>query len=153
MQPPAFLLSRVPCRKKCDRPAAETARQHNGAYLFSIRPTGCPGVPHTHAELIADGERPAQPGTFTRRFVPNILPEALLVGLPAGRYAGRRRWCNDALLERSPAAGTFRKKLLDTMVRERVTVMGAVPAMYEIVAGQPGSFDLRLRMVFRAASH
>ena len=34
------------------------------------------------------------------------------------------------------------------MVGERVTVMGAVPAMYEIIAGQAGGDELGLRLAF-----
>ncbi len=41
-----------------------------------------------------------------------------------------------------------RRKLLDTMVADRVTLIGAVPAMYDIIAAQGGDFPLALRIAF-----
>jgi long-chain acyl-CoA synthetase len=68
----------------------------------------------------------------------------LLLGVmdTASRGASTVYW-NDPL----PLA-LSRRKLLDTIVAERGTVMGAVPAMYEIIAAQAGEFDLKLRIAF-----
>lgn len=119
-------------------------------YLFSSGSTGLPKVvPHTHAELIADGVRTSTAWDLQPDDVAvNILPPNFAMGFLLGvtnvlsRGASTVYW-SDAL----PLA-LSRKKLLDTMVRDRVTFMGAVPVMYEILAGQTGDFDLSLRLAF-----
>lgn len=119
-------------------------------YLFSSGSTGMPKVvPHTHAELIADSERASRaweigPDDIVLDMLPGNFSMGFLLGTTqtvAG--GGTTLYWSDPL----PLA-LSRGKLLDTIVRKRVTVMGAVPAMYEIIAGQPGSFDLRLRLAF-----
>lgn len=117
-------------------------------YLFSSGSTGLPKVvPHTHAELVADGERAStawdiQPDDI----VLNILPGNFAMGFLMGtRYAVAGGATTLYWSDHLPLA-LSRRKLLDTMVRERVTFMGAVPAMFEIITGQAGSFDLGLRM-------
>ncbi|RYE07460.1 MAG: long-chain fatty acid--CoA ligase [Hyphomicrobiales bacterium] len=119
-------------------------------YLFSSGSTGLPKVvPHTHAELIADGERTSgvwdlQPDDV----MVNILPPNFAMGFLMGvmdvmtRAATTFYWSDPLPLALS------RRKLLDAMVTHRATLMGAVPAMYEIIAGQAGDFDLRLRLAF-----
>ena len=119
-------------------------------YLFSSGSTGLPKVvPHTHKELIADGNRTStawdlQPDDI----VVNILPPNFAMGFLLGvmdtvsRGASTVYW-NDPL----PLA-LSRRKLLDTIVAEQGTIMGAVPAMYEIIAAQAGEFDLKLRIAF-----
>ncbi|MCX0274000.1 acyl--CoA ligase [Nocardia zapadnayensis] len=117
-------------------------------YLFSSGSTGLPKVvPHTHAELVADGERASaawniQPDDIVLDILPGNFSMGFLLGATHAVAGGATTlyWS-----DRLPLA-LSRKKLLDTMVRERVTFMGAVPAMYEILAGQAGSFDLGLRM-------
>lgn len=119
-------------------------------YLFSSGSTGLPKVvPHTHAELIADGERAStawdlQPDDIVLDILPGNFSLGFILGATEAvtRGATTLYWSDPLPLVLS------REKLLDTMVRERVTVMGAVPAMYEILAGQTGSFDLRLRLAF-----
>lgn len=119
-------------------------------YLFSSGSTGLPKVvPHTHAELVADGERAStaweiQPDDIVVDILPGNFSLGFLLGATQAVAGGATTlyWS-----DRLPLA-LSRKKLLDTMVRERVTVMGAVPAMYEIVTGQTGSFDLRMRLAF-----
>lgn len=119
-------------------------------YLFSSGSTGMPKVvPHTHSELLADGERTStawdlQPDDIAVDILPPNFAMGFLMGVTnvVARGATTLYW-NDPL----PLA-LSRKKLLETMARERVTFMGAVPAMYGILAGQPGSFDLRLRLAF-----
>ncbi|MEV0107156.1 class I adenylate-forming enzyme family protein [Nocardia sp. NPDC050799] len=117
-------------------------------YLFSSGSTGLPKVvPHTHAEIIADGERASttwdiQPDDIVLDILPANFSMGFLMGTMYAATGGATTlYWNDRL----PLA-LSRKKLLDTMVRERVTFMGAVPAMYEIITGQAGSFDLGLRM-------
>jgi long-chain acyl-CoA synthetase len=119
-------------------------------YLFSSGSTGLPKVvPHTHAEILADGARTSgawdlQPDDV----VVNILPPNFAMGFLMGvidtvsRGATTFYW-NDPL----PLA-LSRRKLLEALVRQRVTLMGAVPAMYDIIAAQAGDFDLKLRITF-----
>jgi acyl-CoA synthetase (AMP-forming)/AMP-acid ligase II len=119
-------------------------------YLFSSGSTGLPKVvPHTHAELIADGIRTS--GAWDLRpddVVVNILPPNFAMGFLLGvmdvlsGHATTFYW-NDPL----PLA-LSRRKLLDSMVRENASVLGAVPAMHEIIASQAGAFDLKLRLAF-----
>lgn len=117
-------------------------------YLFSSGSTGLPKVvPHTHAELVADGERARtawdiQPDDIVLNILPGNFSMGFLMGTAYAVAGGATTlyWS-----DRMPLA-LSRRKLLDTMVRERVTFMGAVPAMYEIITGQAGSFDLGLRM-------
>lgn len=146
---PLFLTSALPEASATVRlpklPADTTA-----LYLFSSGSTGLPKVvPHSHAELIADGERTStawdlQPDDIAIDILPGNFAMGFLMGVTnvAARGATTLYWSDPLPLALS------RKKLLDTMARERVTFMGAVPAMYDILSGQAGNFDLRLRLAF-----
>ncbi|MEU7768631.1 class I adenylate-forming enzyme family protein [Nocardia sp. NPDC049190] len=146
---PLFLTSALPEGSATARlpklPGNTTA-----LYLFSSGSTGLPKVvPHTHAEFIADGERAStawdlQPDDIVLDMLPGNFALGFLLGATDAVAAGATTlyWSDPLPLALS------RKRLLDTMVRERVTFMGAVPAMYEIIVGQAGSFDLRLRSAF-----
>ncbi len=119
-------------------------------YLFSSGSTGLPKiVPHTHTEIIADGTRTSgawklQPDDV----VVNILPANFAMGFLMGvvdtvsRGATTFYWSDPLPLALS------RRKLLKAMAHQRVTLMGAVPAMYDIIAAQHGDFDLKLRIAF-----
>ncbi|MGW1738782.1 class I adenylate-forming enzyme family protein [Nocardia sp. NPDC001965] len=119
-------------------------------YLFSSGSTGSPKVvPHTHAELLADSERAStawdlQPDDIVLDMLPGNFAMGFLLGATQAVAGGATTlyWSDPMPLALS------RGKLLDTMVGEHVTFMGAVPAMYEIVAGQGGGFDLGLRLAF-----
>ncbi|WP_040801610.1 class I adenylate-forming enzyme family protein [Nocardia higoensis] len=119
-------------------------------YLFSSGSTGSPKVvPHTHAELIADAERAGtawdlQPDDI----VLDILPGNFAMGFMLGATQAVARGATTLYWSDPLPLALSRKKLLDTMVGERVTFMGAVPAMYGTIAGQTGSFALRLRLAF-----
>ncbi|WP_063059924.1 class I adenylate-forming enzyme family protein [Nocardia sienata] len=144
---PLFLTNALPEGRTSAR-LPELPGDTTALYLFSSGSTGSPKVvPHTHAELVADGERAGtawdiQPDDI----VLNILPGNFSMGFLMGtRYAVAGGATTFYWSDRMPLA-LSRKKLLDTMVGERVTFMGAVPAMFEIITGQAGSFDLGLRM-------
>ena len=119
-------------------------------YLFSSGSTGLPKVvPHTHAELIADGERTStawdlQPDDIAI----NILPGNFAMGFMLGAMDAVARGATTLYWSDPMPLALSRRKLLETIGRERVTFMGAVPAMYEILAGQAGNFDVRLRLAF-----
>lgn len=146
---PLFLTCALPEGNAATR-LPELSGDTTALYLFSSGSTGSPKVvPHTHAELIADGERTStawdiQPDDIVLDILPGNFALGFMLGAAdaAARGATTLYWSDPLPLALS------RKKLLDTMVGERVTVMGAVPAMYEIVAGQTGNFDLRLRLAF-----
>lgn len=119
-------------------------------YLFSSGSTGLPKiVPHTHAELIADGERTS--GAWVMQpddILVNILPPNFAMGFLMGVMdtlcgGGTTLYWRDPL----PLA-LSRRKLLEAMAARRVTIMGAVPAMYEALVTQPGAFALQLRLAF-----
>ncbi|MGW5384517.1 class I adenylate-forming enzyme family protein [Nocardia sp. NPDC003963] len=146
---PLFLTDTLP-QGSATAPLPELPGDTTALYLFSSGSTGLPKVvPHTHAELIADGERAStawdlQPDDI----VLNILPGNFSLGFILGATEAVARGATTLYWSDPLPLALSRKKLLDTMVRERVTVMGAVPEMYRIIAGQTGSYDLGLRLAF-----
>lgn len=122
-----------------------------GLYLFSSGSTGLPKVvPHTHAELIADANHcSASWGVEPGDIMLNVLPPNFAMGFLLGvtdvlAGGGSTLYWSDPL-----PLTLSRRKLLEAIGRHRPTIFGAVPAMYEILAGQSGDFDLSsLRLVF-----
>ncbi|MEO6013203.1 MAG: class I adenylate-forming enzyme family protein [Devosia sp.] len=119
-------------------------------YLFSSGSTGLPKVvPHTHAHLIADGERTSgawdlQPDDV----VVDILPPNFAMGYLLGVVDALTRSATTFYWSDPLPLALSRKKLLEAMVHYKATFMGAVPAMYEIIAAQKGDFELKLRLAF-----
>ena len=119
-------------------------------YLSSSGSTGLPKiVPHTHAELLADANRTStawdiQPDDIVLDILPSNFAMGFLLGVTNALQRGATTlyWSDPLPLALS------RKKLLSAMEAHKVTFMGAVPAMYEIIAGQKGDFDLRMRLAF-----
>jgi long-chain acyl-CoA synthetase len=119
-------------------------------YLASSGSTGLPKiVPHTHAALVADGMRTStawnlQPDDIAINILPPNFAMGFLLGVidVVARGATTLYWSDPLPLALS------RRKLLDAMARHKVSFIGAVPAMYEILAGQSGNFDLKLRLAF-----
>ena len=119
-------------------------------YLFSSGSTGLPKVvPHTHAEILADGSRTSgawdlQPDDVAVNILPPNFAMGYLMGVidVVSRGATTFYWSDPLPLALS------RRKLLEAIARQRVTLMGLVPAMYDIIAAQPGDFDLKLRIAF-----
>jgi long-chain acyl-CoA synthetase len=119
-------------------------------YLFSSGSTGLPKVvPHTHAEILADGSRTSGAwGLQPDDVVVNILPPNFAMGFLMGIIDTLTRGATTLYWSDPLPLALSRRKLLETMMRHRVTLMGAVPAMYDIIAAQQGDFDLKLRIAF-----
>ncbi|WP_416565289.1 class I adenylate-forming enzyme family protein [Nocardia testacea] len=146
---PLFRTSALPERNATSR-LPDLPGDTTALYLFSSGSTGLPKVvPHTHAELVADSERAGtawdiRPDDIVLDMLPGNFAMGFLLGATQAVAGGATTlyWSDPLPLPLS------RRKLLDTMVGERVTVMGAVPAMYEIIAGQAGGDELGLRLAF-----
>src|SRR5690606_24591102 len=101
-------------------------------YLLSSGTTGRPKiVPHTHAELLADGHRTSAawalaPDDIVFDMLPGNFAMGLLLGLTNALHAGATTvyWSDPRPLVLA------RRALLDALIAERVTMLGAVPAMY-----------------------
>ena len=120
-------------------------------YLSSSGSTGLPKiVPHTHAALIADGVRTStawdlQPNDV----VINILPSNFAMGFMLGAMDALTRSATTFYWSDPLPLALSRRKLIEAMARHKVTFVGAVPAMYDIIAAQSGDFDLSaLRTAF-----
>lgn len=119
-------------------------------YLFSSGSTGLPKVvPHTHAEILADGSRTSaawdlQPDDV----VANILPPNFAMGFMMGVIDAASRSATTFYWSDPLPLALSRRKLLDSLARQRVSLIGLVPAMYDMIAAQAGDFDLRLRIAF-----
>ncbi|HHY48738.1 MAG TPA: acyl--CoA ligase, partial [Alphaproteobacteria bacterium] len=120
-------------------------------YLLSSGTTGLPKiVPHTHAELLADGRRTSTawglaPDDIVFDMLPGNFAMGLLLGLTNALEAGATTvyWSDPRPLVLA------RRALLDALIAEKVTVMGAVPAMYDALAGTPGdSRPATIRLAF-----
>ncbi|MBI4922647.1 MAG: acyl--CoA ligase [Devosia nanyangense] len=132
-------------------PLPNLSGQTTALYLSSSGSTGLPKiVPHTHAELIADGVRTSTTWDLQPEdVVLNILPSNFAVGFLLGTMNAVARGATTLYWSDSLPLALSRKKLLDAMVAHRVSFTGAVPAMYEILAAQGGAFDLSaLRLAF-----
>lgn len=109
-------------------------------YMLSSGTTGLPKiVPHTHSELLADARRTStawnlQPDDIVFDMLPSNFAMGLLLGATNALEAGATTvyWSDPRPLVLA------RRGLLDTLIAERITFMGAVPAMYDALAGTPG---------------
>jgi len=119
-------------------------------YLFSSGSTGLPKVvPHTHGELIADGVRTStawdlQPDDIAV----NILPPNFAMGFMLGAFDVVARGATTLYWNDTLPLALSRGKLLAQMQAHKVTFMGAVPAMYDIIAAQRGETPTSLRLAF-----
>ena len=120
-------------------------------YLLSSGSTGLPKiVPHTHRELLADAHRTStawalQPDDIVFNMLPGNFAMGLLLGAMDALAVGATTvyWSDPRPLLMA------RRRLLDDLIGQRVTVMGAVPAMYEALCGTPGDEQLTsMRLAF-----
>lgn len=120
-------------------------------YLLSSGSTGRPKiVPHSHAELLADGRRTTAAWRLTPDdIVFDMLPGNFAMGLLLGAIDAAEAGATTVYWSDRRPLVLARKSLLDALTEERVTVMGAVPAMYEVLAATPGSGALgAMRLAF-----
>lgn len=113
-------------------------------YLFSSGSTGLPKiVPHTQSELLADGRRTSQTWRLTPDdVVLDMLPPNFAMGLLLGVAYTAEAGASTVYWRDSRPLMLSRKSLLETLARERVTFMGAVPAIYEALGAASGDCDL-----------
>lgn len=120
-------------------------------YLASSGSTGLPKIVlHTHAELLADARRMSSAWRLTPDdTIINILPGNFAMGLLLSATGAVEAGATTVYWgDRRPLV-LARQTLLDVLVAERVTVMGAVPAMYDVLAGAPGEAGLEtMRLAF-----
>lgn len=120
-------------------------------YLASSGSTGLPKiVPHTHAELLADARRMRTAWRLTPDdTVINILPGNFAMGLLLGVTGAVEAGATTVYWSDPRPRVLARRALLEVLIAERVTVMGAVPAMYDVLAGTPGETRLEtMRLAF-----
>lgn len=119
-------------------------------YLLSSGSTGLPKiVPHSHAELLADGRRTSTAWQLTpddRVF--DMLPANFAMGLLLGAIDALEAGASTIYWSDPRPLALARRALLETLQRERITMMGAVPAMYDMLAGTPDAPRPALRLAF-----
>lgn len=128
---------------------APIAGETMALYLLSSGSTGLPKiVPHSHAELLADGRRTSTAWQLTPDDVVfDMLPANFAMGLLLGAMDALAAGASTVYWNDPRPLVLARRSALETIAAEKVTVMGAVPAMYEALAG--GATDpLALRMAF-----
>lgn len=120
-------------------------------YLLSSGSTGRPKiVPHTHAELIADARRTSTAWQLRADDVVfDMLPGNFAMGLLLGATNAAEAGATTAYWHDDRPLALARRTALESIAQERPSVMGAVPAMYETLAGARGDHDLgSLRLAF-----
>lgn len=120
-------------------------------YLASSGSTGLPKiVPHTHAELLADARRMSAAWRLTPDdIVINILPGNFAMGLLLSATGAVEAGATTVYWSDPRPLVLARRTLLEVLNAEEVTVMGAVPAMYEVLAGTAGETRLdTVRLAF-----
>lgn len=120
-------------------------------YLLSSGSTGLPKiVPHTHAELLADGRRTSAAWRLTPDdIVFNILPGNFAMGLLLGAMDAAAAGATTVYWTDPRPLVLARRSLVEALIAEKATVFGAVPAMYDALAGTPGESRPRtLRLAF-----
>lgn len=120
-------------------------------YLLSSGSTGLPKiVPHTHSELLADGRRTSAAWRLTPDdIVFDILPGNFAMGLLLGVADAAAAGATTVYWSDPRPLVLARRSLVEALIAENATVFGAVPAMYDALAGTPGQSRPRaLRLAF-----
>ncbi len=125
-------------------PLPEISGEAPALYLLSSGTTGSPKiVVHTQAGLMADARRTSKAWNFTSEDVIfNMLPGNFALGLQLGILNALAAGAHVVYWHDTRPLVLARKTLLQTLEMEKVSVMGAVPAMYETLAAAQGAFDL-----------
>jgi long-chain acyl-CoA synthetase len=122
-------------------------------YLFSSGSTGIPKVvPHTHGEMLANARATAH--DF------NLVPDDVVFNNLPGNHA--MGFLNSVFEVPEAAASTFyfsdpaplllaRKRLLDSVAHEGVSILPGIPFMFDALAGVTDAVDLSsVRLVYSA---
>jgi acyl-CoA synthetase (AMP-forming)/AMP-acid ligase II len=139
-------LERTPLARLPTLPADTPA-----LYLLSSGSTGLPKVvPHTHGELLADARRTSAAWRLTPEDrVFDMLPGNFAMGLLLGATNAVEAGATTVYWSDSRPLVLARGALLEALRAERITVMGAVPTMYETLAGASGDARLpHMRIAF-----
>jgi long-chain acyl-CoA synthetase len=147
---PLFDGNRLESLERAPSPLPKLSGDTPAIYLFSSGSTGLPKVvPHTHAEFIADGIRTSTAWDLTPDdLVLDILPANFAMGFFLGAIDAPSRGASVVYWSDPLPLSLSRKKLLAEIAARRVSFMGAVPAMYEIIVGGGPVDPLPLRLAF-----
>ncbi|MEQ1768254.1 MAG: class I adenylate-forming enzyme family protein [Devosia sp.] len=122
-------------------------------YLFSSGSTGLPKVvPHTHGEMIANGQATAidfalHPGDV----VFNNLPGNHAMGFLNSVFEVPEAGASTLYFSDPNAVMLARRRILDTLEGERVTVLPGIPFLFDALSGDSGPHNLSaLRLVYSA---
>jgi long-chain acyl-CoA synthetase len=122
-------------------------------YLFSSGSTGLPKVvPHTHAEMIANGRATAidfslQPNDI----VFNNLPGNHAMGYLNSVFEVPEAGASTLYFSDPNSALLGRRKVLDTIVAQRVSILPGIPFFFDALAGEQSPIDLSaVRLVYSA---
>lgn len=120
-------------------------------YLFSSGSTGRPKVvPHTHAEMIAEGTAAGTGvGLLPDDVVLNSLPGHHGFGFMTVHFEAVARGATTAFWSEPGPFMLTRGRFLAALAAERITVLPAVPFVFESLCGLTDDVDLtRLRRVY-----
>lgn len=125
----------------------------DAVFQFSSGSTGRPKVvPHTHAEMLADGTAVANTMRLTTDdVVLNTLPAHHAFGFMAAHFEAVAGGATTLFWSDPQPLMMARSRLLETLAQGQVTVMPGVPLVFDMLAGTSGEVDLgRLRLAYSA---